>query len=250
MKKELKNSVEVLENFVEVLKKEAEGIGITLDENKLKMYEIYKNMLVEWNEKINLTSIVDDYQIIMKHFIDCLEIVKYIKSNETIIDVGTGAGFPGLVIAIYNNEQKITLVDALNKRVIFLQDVVEKLGLKNVKIIHSRAEELACNEEYRSKYDLVVSRAVAPLNVLLEYDIPYIKVNGRALLLKSNNFESEIKESKNAINILNCKISNIFEYEYNINDEIFTRKIIELKKIKEISSKYPRNYGKIKKNPL
>lgn len=238
-------------NFKEVLKKKAKNIELDLNEKQLNKFELYKNLLIEWNKKINLTAITDEYQIIMKHFIDCLEIVKYIKENTNIIDVGTGAGFPGIVIAIYFEDKiKITLLDALNKRLLFLEDVINKLELKNINLIHGRAEELAHKDEYRSKFDLVVSRAVANLSILLEYDISYLKIGGIALLLKSSNLENEIIESKNAFNILNCKIQNIYEYSYEVENELFTRKVLEIKKIKETPIKYPRNYGKIKKNPL
>lgn len=238
-------------NFKEKLKEEAIKIGVVLTDKQLIQFENYKDLLVEWNEKVNLTAITEDYQIIMKHFIDCLEIVKYIKDGSNVIDVGTGAGFPGIVIAIYFNERiNITLLDSLNKRLLFLQEVKEKLNIKNVKIVHGRAEELAHKEEYRNIYDVVVSRAVANLSVLLEYDIAYIKVNGRCLFLKSNNVENEIEEAKKAFNILNSKIENIYDYSYIIENEVYNRKILEIKKIKDTPIKYPRNYGKIKKEPL
>ena len=238
-------------NFKEKLKEEAIKIGVVLTDKQLIQFENYKDLLVEWNEKVNLTAITEDYQIIMKHFIDCLEIVKYIKDGSNVIDVGTGAGFPGIVIAIYFNERiNITLLDSLNKRLLFLQEVKEKLNIKNVKIVHGRAEELAHKEEYRNIYDVVVSRAVANLSVLLEYDIAYIKVNGRCLFLKSNNVENEIEEAKKAFNILNSKIENIYDYSYIIENEVYNRKILEIKKIKDTPIKYPRNYRKIKKKPL
>lgn len=238
-------------NFKEILKEEARNIEIHLNENQLKKFELYKDLLIEWNKKINLTAITDEYQIIMKHFVDCLEIVKYIKEGTNVVDVGTGAGFPGIVIAIYFEERvNITLLDALNKRLLFLEDVINKLELKKINLVHGRAEELAHKEEYRNKYDLVVSRAVANLSVLLEYDIAYIKTNGKALLLKSSNLENEIIESKKALYILNCKINNIYEYSYKVSGELFTRKVLEIQKLKDTPIKYPRNYGKIKKNPL
>lgn len=237
-------------DFKTTLKKEAAKIDIILDSTALDRFEMYKNMLIEWNEKINLTAITDEYGIIMKHFIDCLEITKYIDKNKKIIDVGTGAGFPGIVIAIYFDNIDITLLDSLNKRLIFLEDVVSRLNLKNVKIVHARAEEFAHKEEYRQNYDIVVSRAVAPLNILLEYDIGYLKIGGKALFLKGDNVDLEISNSKNSFNILNCKLNNIYDYTYNFNDELFTRKVLEIIKKNNTPSKYPRNYGKIKKNPL
>lgn len=233
------------------LKEEAKKNGLELTDSMLDKFEIYKDLLLLWNEKINLTAITNEYEIIMKHFIDCLEIVKYIKNGENIIDVGTGAGFPGLVIAIYFEDKvNITLLDALNKRLIFLQEVIEKLHLKNIKIVHGRAEEIARKQEYRECYDIVVSRAVANLTTLLEYDSPYIKKDGICLLMKSSNVDTEIEEAKGAMKILNLKLSNIYRYEYRVSEEKYERNIIEIKKIGNTPNKYPRNYGKMKKEPL
>lgn len=238
-------------DFKKVLKEEAEKIGILLTDKQLSRFEMYKQLLVEWNEKINLTAITEDYEVITKHFIDCLEIVKYIDKKSNIIDVGTGAGFPGIVIAIYfENDISITLLDSLNKRLIFLQEVVDKLQLENITITHGRAEEMAHKEEFREQYDVVVSRAVANLCVLLEYDSPYMKVNGKCLLMKGDKVESEVTESKKALDILKCKITNNYTYNYKVNEEVYNRNILEVKKINNTPNKYPRNYGKIKKNPL
>lgn len=238
-------------DFKQVLKEEAEKIDIVFTDKQLLAFEIYKQLLVEWNEKINLTAITEDYEVIMKHFIDCLEIVKYIEEGSNIIDVGTGAGFPGIVIAIYfDGNVKITLLDSLNKRLIFLEEVINKLQLKNISIVHGRAEEMAHKEEFREQYDVVVSRAVANLSVLLEYDSPYIKVDSKCLLMKGDKVESEIEESKKALDILKCKINNNYTYSYKVNGEVYKRNILEIKKINNTPNKYPRNYGKIKKNPL
>lgn len=240
-----------MENFKLILKEEANKINIILSDAMLEKFENYKKLLVEWNEKMNLTAITDDYGIIMKHFIDSIEIVKYIRENENIIDVGTGAGFPGIVIAIYfEGKVNITLIDALEKRINFLKEVKEKLNLQNIQIVHGRAEELAIKEEYRQKYDVATARAVASLNTLLEFDSPFIGVGGRCLLLKSEKAVLEIEESKNALNILNLKMDNIYEYSYKVNDEIYSRCILDIKKMKDTPNKYPRNFGKIKKNPL
>lgn len=237
-------------DFINILKKEAKNRNIELTDKALERFELYKNLILEWNEKMNLTAITDEYQIIMKHFIDCLEITKYMSGNEKVIDVGTGAGFPGIVIAIYFENINITLLDSLNKRLIFLEEVVKNLNLKNVNIVHARAEEFAHKDEYRNKYDLVVSRAVANLSNLLEYDVGYLKLNGKLLLLKGDNVNDEINTSKNTFNVLGCKIQNIYDYEYDVNGEIFNRKVLEIKKLKNTPEKYPRNYGKMKKNPL
>lgn len=237
--------------FKEVLKKEASKKEIDLNYKMLERFEIYKDLLLEWNEKINLTAITDEYEVIMKHFIDCLELVKYIDKKEKVIDVGTGAGFPGLVIAIYfEGKLNITLLDALNKRINFLDNVVNKLNLENIDIVHGRAEECAKMQQYRGKYDIVVSRAVASLPVLLEYEIPYVKTNGKCLIMKGDNVETEIEKSKKAFNVLNCKLNNKYTYRYLVNEEEYTRVILDIKKYKDTDNKYPRNNGQIKKNPL
>lgn len=238
-------------DFKNELKEEVKKINLELTDEMLDKFEIYKNLLVEWNEKMNLTAIIDDYQIIMKHFVDCLEIVKYINNNEKVIDVGTGAGFPGVVIAIYFNQKiDMTLLDSLNKRLIFLEEVKEKLKLKGLKIVHARAEEKAHDTNYRECYDVVVSRAVANLPVLLEYDIPYLKIGGRALLLKGDNAKTEIDEAKKAFVILGCKLKKLYNYSYIVNEEEYNRTIIEILKTSRTPNKYPRNYGKIKKEPI
>lgn len=238
-------------SFKETLFLEAKKINIELDDKMLNRFELYKDLLLEWNEKINLTAITDEYEIIMKHFIDSLEIVKYIKEGESIVDVGTGAGFPGVVIAIYFDKKvSITLIDALNKRIDFLKEVTNRLCLSNIELVHGRAEEIAKDLKYREKFDICTSRAVAPLNILLELDVPYLKTNGKCLLLKSNNINEEIEKSKNALKELNSSIEKIYNYTYEVDKEIYNRYILSIVKSKNIPSKYPRIYGKIKKSPL
>ena len=238
-------------DFKDLLYDESKKINIELNNEQLEQFEKYKELLVEWNTKMNLTAITEDYQVIMKHFIDSLEVVKYIKEDSKIIDVGTGAGFPGIVVAIYfNNKIKITLMDALNKRINFLNEIIKELKLPNVEIVHARAEEISRKEEYREKYDYALSRAVAPLNILLEYDIPFVKVNGKCLRLKGSKVDEEIKNSKKALEVLKSDISNIYEYNYIVDNEEYKRNIVEVTKQKITNETYPRNYGKIKKNPL
>ncbi len=242
-------------NFCEILEAEASKKDIVLSSIQLEKFEKYKELLVEWNEKMNLTAITDDIGIIIKHFVDCLMITKYIELNKgeasNIIDVGTGAGFPGVVIAIYfENDINITLLDSLNKRLIFLEEVKNKLQLQNIKIIHSRAEESGNSDKYRSRYDYVVSRAVASLNILLEYTTPYLKVGGKGLYLKGDNLQEEIDKSANALNILKCKIKKIYNYKLNTEETELNRTILEVVKNSDTPNKYPRSYGKIKKSEL
>ncbi len=240
------------EEFIKTLIDECKKQNIELDENKAKALKIYKELLVEWNEKMNLTAITEDYEVIVKHFVDCLECTHLITDEKKIIDVGTGAGFPGMVLAIYYPQIDFTLLDGLNKRLIFLEEVVNKLGLKNVKIVHARAEEAARNEEYFESFDAVVSRAVANLPVLLEYTSPYVKVNGKCIVMKGDNAKEELDLAKNAMNIL--KLKNIdnkeYKYSYTINDEEYNRTILYIEKIGNTPNKYPRNYGQIKKKAL
>ena len=238
-------------NFEKMLFEEAKKNSIILDNDQINKFIKYKELLKEWNNKINLTAITEDKQILMKHFIDSLEVVKYINKNSNVIDVGTGAGFPGVVIAIYfKGDIKITLMDALNKRIDFLEEVIKELNLLNIEIVHARAEEFGQKEKYRESYDYAVSRAVAPLNILLEFDIPFIKVGGKCLLLKGTKLNEEIQKSNKALEKVNSKITNIYKYNYILDGEEYNRNIVEITKEKETPNKYPRNYGKIKKSPL
>ena len=237
----------ITEFYVNQLKNE----NIKLTDEMLEKLEKYKDLLLEWNEKINLTAITDEEEIFVIFFVDCLYCAKYITNEDkSIIDVGTGAGFPGLVLAIYFPDKEFTLLDALNKRLIFLEDVINKLGLKNVKLIHGRAEEIVRIEDLYEKYDVVVSRAVAQLPILLEYISPYIKVNGKCIVMKGDNVDEEIKVSSNALKVLNLKLLRKNLYSYNVKNEEYKRSILEIEKINETQRKYPRNYGKIKKKPL
>lgn len=238
------------EEFKKVLCKECLKQNIKIGDKQVQNLEKYKDLLLEWNEKINLTAITDEYEIIVKHFVDCLMCTKVIKDEKRIIDVGTGAGFPGMVLAIYYEDKQFTLLDALNKRLIFLQDVVDKLNLKNVHILHGRAEEVARKEEYREKYDATVSRAVAQLPVLLEYVSPFVKINGKCIIMKGDSVQEEISISSNALNVLKLRLNNCFEYVYTINNEDYHRNILTIQKNMCTPTKYPRNYGQIKKRTL
>lgn len=240
------------EEFITTLIQECKKQNIELDESKAQALKKFKELLVEWNEKMNLTAITEDYEVIIKHFVDCLECTHLITNEKKIIDVGTGAGFPGMPLAIYYPQIEFTLLDGLNKRLIFLEEVINKLGLKNVKIVHARAEEAARNEDFFESFDAVVSRAVANLPVLLEYTSPYVKVNGKCIVMKGDNAQEELELAKNAMNIL--KLKNIkekeYKYSYSIDNEEYNRTILYIEKIGNTPNKYPRNYGQIKKKAL
>ncbi len=238
------------EEFIHTLICRAAENNIKIDETKAEKMFLYKELLVEWNEKINLTSITEDEDIIVKHFIDSLLCVECIKENSQIIDVGTGAGFPGLVIAIYfDGNVSITLLDSLQKRVNFLDLVIKELELKNIQAIHGRAEEYAHKEEFREIYDIAIARAVAPLNVLLEYLSGYVKIDGECICMKALSINEEINKSKNATQVLNLELLKKITITIKYTEDI-TRNILIYTKNKSTPNKYPRSYGKIKKSPL
>ena len=235
-------------DFKELLKENASNINVFLKDEEIdKLYE-YKNLVLEWNEKINLTAITEDEDFIVKHFVDSLTINRYIENDKTIIDIGTGAGFPGIPIKIINPENKIVLFDSLNKRIKVLEDIINKLQLKNVQLIHGRAEEVFKNKEYREKYDIATSRAVASLNVLVELMLPAVKVGGKCICMKGNNVEDEINNAKIAIDVLGGRIDKINKVilpEFNLE-----RNIIVIKKVKPTPKKYPRKPGTPQKSPI
>lgn len=208
----------------------------------------YMNMLIEWNEKMNLTAITEPEDIILKHFVDSLTILNDIKDNSTVVDVGTGAGFPGIPLSIMNPTLKITLVDSLNKRLIFLQEVVNKLNLKNIEIIHARAEELGQNKKYREQFDVATSRAVANLSTLSEYLIPLVKVGGKVISMKASEAQAEIDEAKKAIEVLGGTLNEV--KEFNLPGSDIGRTIIVINKAKTTPKTYPRKSGTPSKEPI
>ena len=218
---------------------ELSKLNINITELQIKQLERYYELLVEYNKVMNLTGITIKEEVYLKHFYDSLTIAKVIDLNnyETLCDVGTGAGFPGLVLKILYPNLKVTLLDSLNKRLNFLNVVIKELNLKNIETVHSRAEE------YNKKFDIVVARAVAPLNILLEYCIPITKVNGYFIAMKGKN-----ESANNALKELNSEIIETNSFLLPIEQS--NRTIIKIKKIKETNKKYPRKYSEIKKKPL
>ena len=197
--------------FIEYMEKYAVEFGLELSDKQLKMFDIYYQLLVEWNEKINLTAITDPGEVAVKHMVDSLSVCdeKIINNSSKTIDVGTGAGFPGIPIKIMYPDMQLTLLDSLNKRVKFLQTVADKLDFRNIEIIHGRAEELGKQKNYREKYDVVFSRAVARMPVLCEYALPFVKIQGYFIALKGRQYEAEIAMAQNALKVLKASIDKI-----------------------------------------
>lgn len=237
-----------IKEFTSILKEKASKINIEINDEQASKFYKYMNELIEWNEKINLTAITEPNDVITKHFVDSITIEKYVDNGAKIIDVGTGAGFPGIPLSIIRDDLKITLMDSLNKRIRFLDEVIEENSLLNVNTVHGRAEELGRNADFRGKYDVATSRAVASLNVLLEYLVPFVKVGGYCICMKGSNIDDEIKEAKKALEVLKCKVEKIESFELPGSD--YGRNIIIIKKIGETSNKYPRKPGTPAKEPL
>ena len=222
------------------------GFGLNLNEKIYEKFDTYAELLVCWNEKINLTAITNPLGITEKHFLDSLAVFRndIIPQNSSVIDVGTGAGFPGIPMKIYRNDLKVTLLDSLNKRINFLTEVSDKLSL-DMNCIHSRAEDGAKKADLREQFDIATARAVAPLPILCEYCLPYVKIGGQFVALKGPN--EDAKASFTAYRTLGAEISDVKEYELPCGDK---RQIIVYYKIKETPRKYPRNPSQIDKKPL
>lgn len=233
-----------IEEFRKKILELSEKNNIMLSEEQIEKFYNYMNLLIEWNNKINLTAITTSKEIIEKHFIDSLTILPYINKNQNLIDIGTGAGFPGIPLNIMDSCANITLLDSLNKRVKFLEEIINKLKLKNIEAVHSRAEEFI--KENRESYDVAVSRAVANMSTLVEYLLPYVKIDGIIICMKGPNISEELEKSKKAIHILGGKIEKIVNFNIGENE----RNIIIIRKVNKTPSKYPRKAGLPSKEPI
>lgn len=233
-----------------LLQNEAERLSLKLTERQIQQFNEYYRILVEWNGFMNLTAITEYEEVIKKHFVDSLSIVKALdmKEIETVIDIGTGAGFPGIPLKIVFPHLKVTLLDSLNKRIKFLDEVIRKLELENITAIHGRAEDYAKKKDYREQYDLCVSRAVANLSTLSEYCIPYVKERGMFVPYKSGEIDDELFASRNAVNILGGKIQDVIKFQLPGTD--IGRSFVKIRKIKTTQKKYPRKAGLPTKEPL
>ena len=233
-----------------VLTKKVKELSIVLNDKQTQQFEQYYNILVEWNKVMNLTAITEYEEVVEKHFLDSLTIVNaiHVEKIETLIDVGTGAGFPGIPLKIAFPHLKVTLLDSLNKRIKFLNEVIDLLELDDIKTIHGRAEDYAKQAEYREQYDICVSRAVANLATLSEYCLPYVKVDGLFVPYKSGEIDEELKSSEKAVSILGGKVEEVVKFQLPGTD--IGRSFVKIHKIKETKKKYPRKAGMPTKEPL
>lgn len=233
-----------------LLEEKLEKLGIQINEIQRKQFDDFYQLLVEWNKVMNLTGITEYGEVVEKHFVDSLSLVEVLDLENVnhVIDVGTGAGFPGIPLKIAFPHLRITLLDSLNKRIKFLDTVIKELGLKDIHTIHGRTEDYARQAEYREKYDLCVSRAVANLATLSEYCLPYIRVGGIFISYKSGDIDKEISESGKAVRILGGELEDIYRFQLPGTD--IGRSFVKINKIKSTGKKFPRKAGLPSKEPL
>lgn len=234
----------------QILEQKLGELGIKQDQNQLERFHKFYQLLIEWNKVMNLTGITEYEDVVEKHFVDSLSIIKAIDLSgiHTVIDVGTGAGFPGIPLKIAFPHLRVVLLDSLNKRIKFLDEVISQLGLTEIRTIHGRAEEYARKEEYREQFDLCVSRAVANLSTLSEYCLPYIQVGGMFVPYKSGEIDDEVEQSKKAVRILGGNIKDVMKFELPGTD--IHRSFVLIHKEQHTQKKYPRKAGIPAKEPL
>ena len=237
-----------IEEFEKLLSSQMQELKIELNKSQIRQFYKYMELLISWNQKINLTAITEPAEIIQKHFVDSATIVKHLKDVKTLIDVGTGAGFPGVPIKILMPEIKITLIDSLNKRIMFLEELFKELNIENIEAIHMRAEEAGKNKKYREQYDVVVSRAVANMSTLAEYTLPLVKLKGKAIYMKGPEIDKELEQSQKAVNVLGGTFEKV--EHLNLPNSDIKRNNIIIDKIRQTPTKYPRKPGDAKKMPI
>ena len=225
-------------------------MGVCLTDKQIEQFLQYKELLLDWNQKINLTANTEEKEVMLKHFADCVSIVSAVslQKNTSVIDVGTGAGFPGIPLKIVCPSLHMTLLDSLQKRILFLEEVIKKLYLENVFCIHTRAEDGGKNPEYREKFDYCVSRAVANLTALSEYCLPFVKIGGELIALKGPEAEQEVRQAKKAIQVLGGEVTEIKQITIPYIELRHT--LVLIKKVRQTPSQYPRKAGKVLKNPI
>ena len=236
-----------LKEFKEIFINESKDLNLEINDKQLELFYQYMNGIIGWNDKINVTAITDEKMFIVKHFVDSLAINKFVAQAKSIIDIGTGGGFPGIPLKIMNYDKKVTLIDSVNKKLNVIRDITKDMDLGELEILHSRAEELASKQEYRETYDIATTRAVSNFSTILEYMLPFIKVGGYAICMKGPNYTEEFEEAKVAIEVLGGKFDSI--ERLNVGNEL-ERNIIIIKKVKNTPKKFPRGQGKPLKEPI
>ena len=236
-----------LEDFEKVFLEESKSLNLDFSKEQIKNFYNYMIGVLEWNDKINVTAITDEKMFIVKHFVDSLAINKFLAQAKSIIDIGTGGGFPGIPLKIMNYDKKVTLIDSVNKKLNVIRDITKDMDLGELEILHSRAEDLASKQEYRETYDIATTRAVSNFSTILEYMLPFIKVGGYAICMKGPNYTEEFEEAKVAIEVLGGKFDSI--ERLNVGNEL-ERNIIVIKKVKNTPKKFPRGQGKPLKEPI
>jgi len=234
-----------------ILKQGVEYFGLCLLSEQEKAFEIYKDMLIEWNKKINLTAIKDEKDIDIRHFLDSISVISVLgdyKEGTSLIDIGSGAGFPGIPLKIMLNGLDLALMDSIGKKVSFLQEVINELGFQNAKAINSRAEDLAINPDFREKFDYATARGVSKLSVVSEYCLPFVKIGGKFISMKLFDADEEINEAKVAISALGGEISQVKKVKIPFSDIMHS--LIVIDKVSGTPLKYPRKPGKAAKNPI
>lgn len=234
----------------EIFESKMNALGIVLTDVQKQQFDKFYELLVEWNRVMNLTGITEYEEVNEKHFVDSVSLVKAIDTDkvQTVIDIGTGAGFPGIPLKIAFPHLKVVLLDSLNKRINFLNVVINELGLTDIKTIHGRAEDYAKQAEYREQFDICVSRAVANLSTLSEYCIPYVKVGGMFIPYKSGEIDEEVQQAKKAIQILGGKLEEVIKFQ--LPDTEINRSFVKINKTQNTAKKYPRKAGLPTKEPL
>lgn len=237
------------EKYKKLLTDGASGFDIRISSQQADKFSSYAGLLVQWNEKINLTAITDEEGIVIKHFLDSLSIVPHIhRDTKNLIDIGTGAGFPGIPIKLINDGICVTLLDSLEKRIKFLNEVINSLELRDIHAIHGRAEDFGADKKYREQFDTAVARAVANLPVLVEYCLPFVKVGGMFIAMKGPDAENELEESEKALDVLGGEVFDVKELTLPQSDN--KRCIILIKKCRHTPTNYPRKSGKPTKQPI
>lgn len=236
-----------IEEFEKVFKNECQKNNIKIEKTEYDKFYKYMLGIIDWNERINVTAITEPKEFLVKHLIDSLTINKYIENGKKLIDIGTGAGFPGVPLKIANKDLDVTLIDSVNKKLNVIKEVSKNSDIQGLEVIHTRAEDLANNQQYREQFDFATTRAVSKLYTIVEYMLPFLKIGGKAICMKGPNYEVEIEEAQKAIDVLGGRIETI---EKILIDGELERNIIVIVKEKHTPNKYPRGQGKPLKEPI